>query len=414
MSRKKKHSGKIQPKDRDAVVHFTVGSLPAKGSGPKGGFFDFERELGPLKASLLYADRVTLCSVGASFMRSLDDLGKMPLNGKLALIRKYIPMIHPAASPEQLEQTYQIIESVKSGRVRDGSGRLGAQAMFKSRRYLDETWSQLQGRVQEEYSGVGAEGFREALQSGLVKLQPFKHISAEKIMGMGMATDRGSSNVIDPDETYEEYRDQILAAVGNSKTYPLFDDLTGDDIVRKAIRRNLISPSQGAVARSKHGGLSGDLLQRLPMFERAGVPAVLDIRKELSDHLTDFREAVGTYAEVIGPASWDEDFAEEASRIFREKVNPAVTNIEQAVEANRDLKELSYRFGPPAAVAVASSVGAFVGSSSVLGDVALLATGLGAAAYQGLAAHIKARKQVEANQLYFYYRAGKSLSASKR
>ena len=64
---------------RDRGFHFTVGSLPQSGAGPAGGFFDFERELDLLKAALLYADRVTLCSVGASFMSALDDLGNMDL-----------------------------------------------------------------------------------------------------------------------------------------------------------------------------------------------------------------------------------------------------------------------------------------------------------------------------------------------
>ncbi len=385
--------------DGRGKLHFTVGSLPGKGVGPRGGFFDFERELDLLKAALLYADRVRLCSVGASFMSGLDDLSNMSLDGKLALIRKYLPVIQPGATPEQLETTRQLMEAVKG--ARGGRGRFGPQQVFAARKLLNEGWKEIEGRVQEEYRGVGADGFREALRSGLVDLQPFARISAEKIMEMGISDERGASGVVDADETYDEYLDGILDAVGDGKTYPLFDDLTGG-IVGEAVRNGLIVPSRGAVARGRHGGLSGDLLRRLPLFERASVPEILDIRKELAEHLDAFRVAVSGFADAVGSASWDEDFAEEAERVFREKVAPAVHRIEQAVEDNRSMKGLSLRFGPPAAAGAASGLNAFVGGGSVLGSLALLAAG----AYTGMAAHRIKRQETEGNQLYFYYRAG--------
>jgi hypothetical protein len=394
-------------------LHFTVGSLPRSGGGPKGGFFDFERELDLLKAALLYADRVRMCSVGASFMSGLDDLSNMSLDGKLAVIRKYLPVVEPGATPEQLERTYELMESVKG--ARGGSGRRGfsPQARLAARQLINQGWSRIEGRVRQEYRGVGAEGFREALRTRLVELHPFAHISAEKILDMGMAADQGLGDVIDSDEIYDEYLDGVLDAVGNGGTYPLFDDLTGD-IVGEAVRNGIILPSEGAVARGKHGGLSGGLLRRLPLFERATIPEVLDVREELAEHLSAFREAVAGYAEAIGPASWSEGFAEEADRVFREKVAPAVDRIERAVENNRDLRELTYRFGPPmVAGGSIPSISAFVGTGSVLTSVALLAAGLTVGAYQGAAAHRIKRKELEGNQLYFYYRAGTELTGPK-
>ncbi len=155
-------------------------------------------------------------------------------------------------------------------------------------------------------------------------------------------------------------------------------------------------------------------MRRLPLFERATIPEVLDVREELAEHLSAFREAVAGYAEAIGPASWSEGFAEEADRVFREKVAPAVDRIERAVENNRDLRELTYRFGPPmVAGGSIPSISAFVGTGSVLTSVALLAAGLTVGAYQGAAAHRIKRKELEGNQLYFYYRAGTELTGPK-
>jgi hypothetical protein len=61
----------------------------------------------------------------------------------------------------------------------------------------------------------------------------------------------------------------------------------------------VIRPSSADKRRGKHGGLSGDLLRKLPMFEKAGVSEVLEIRDELSEHLGTFRDAVATSAATI-------------------------------------------------------------------------------------------------------------------
>lgn len=400
------------PATERGQLHFTIGSLPRRGGG-SAGFFNFAHELDLLKAGLLYADQVKVCSVGASFMAGLDDLSNASLEDKLSIIRTYLPLIEPGATPEQLENTYELMEAVKGGRRASRSSKFGPREMFEARRFLDVGWQGIEAFVQEQFQSVGAEGFRTALRSGLVELHPFEHISAEKIVDMGMRSELAMPpDWIDADETYKEYTERIFATLGNGNTYPLFDDLTSD-IVAEAIRNRLILPSQGAVARGRHSGLSGDLLQHLPLFERATIPEILDIRKALAEHVAAFREAVAEFAEVIGPASWDEEFGEEAERVFRERVVPAVHRIERAVEESQDLRELSFRFGPPVAVGGASSLGAFVGSGSVLASVAVLAAGVAAGAYQGAAFHRESRRALEGNQLYFYHRAGTLLEDSQ-
>ena len=154
--------------------------------------------------------------------------------------------------------------------------------------------------------------------------------------------------------------------MSNKDTYPLFDDLTGD-IVGRAVGKGLIRPTAGTKRRAKHGGFSGDILQRLPMFERASVSDVLEIRDELSEYLGAFRDAVASSAATIESSPWSvDDFAEEADLVFRENVAPAVGRIEERVESDRDLKELSLRYGPPL-LSGASSMGAFLGPSGSLG-----------------------------------------------
>jgi hypothetical protein len=92
---------------------------------------------------------------------------------------------------------------------------------------------------------------------------------------------------------------------------------------------------------------------------------------------------VAQFADAIRPASWDEEFAEEAERIFRERVDTAVGRIDQAVEENRALRGLSLKYGPSAAAGAASALNAFVGSGSVLASLALSLALLAAGVYQG-------------------------------
>lgn len=399
-------------RDVSPALHFTVGSLPSTRDRAEG-FFNFEHELELLKAALLYADRVKLCSVGASFMSSLNDLDNPSFKDKLTLMREFLPMTNPDATPEELEKGYKLIDALGGSRAQRRA--LNTRVKQEGHKVIDEGWKGLENIVQEQFRTVrGAEEFRVALRSGLVELHPFRRISTVGIIRMGMEVSSGLSlSELYSDEIYDEYEDRIYATVQDGTTYPLFDDKTGN-IVEEAIRRKLILPSQGAVARGRHGGLSGDLLQRLPLFERASVAEVLNIREELAVHLDAFREAVAQFAATISPASWDEEFTEEAERILRERVDPAVRRIERAVEERQDLRELSCRFGPPMAAGALPSVGVFVGSGSVLGSLAVLALGVTAGAAQGAARHREQRQALEGNQLYFYYRAGELLRRARR
>ena len=268
-------------------------------------------------------------------------------------------------------------------------------------------WNPVRDHVSRTLNEWGAVAFKVALRSGLVEVRPFAATTPEKLLELGRATGRRATDPF-ADDAYEEYRETILKAVGDGETYPLFDDITGGDSVARAVREGVIRPSTGAKRRSKHGGLSGDLLQRLPMFEKASISEVLDIRKGLSEHLGAFRKAVAPSAATIESPSWQvEGFAEEAELVFRETVAPTVERIEERVEGDPDLKELSYRYGP-SLLGGASSIGALLASGSALGDLAALAAGL-SSGWHAVAARRSQRKELEGERLYFYYRAGKML-----
>lgn len=349
----------------------------------------------------MYADEVELVSVAGSFMASMEHLGQMPQVQRLALMRHLMPIVNPNASEKELAKIYRLIDSTTEKLERR---RRLAPNEVPVLTFLEEKWPAIEELVERAFDEWGVEDFRTALRSGLVDVRPFAQTTPEKILEMGRATGRRATKPF-ADKSYDEYCKTVVEVVDEGKTYPLFDDLTGD-IVGSAVRKNLVLPTPTAKRRSKHGGLSGDLLQRLPMFEKADISEVLDIRDQLSEHLDVFREAVADSAATIESASWEvERFAEEAELVFRETVAPGVDRIEERVRADTHLKELTYRYGP-SLLGGAASIGAFVGSASALGNLIALAAGLSS----GLGAAATARsnrRNSQGERLYFYYRAGK-------
>ena len=382
-------------------LRFTVGSL--RNTSRRAGGIDFRHELGLLKAALLYADEVELVSVAGSFMASMEHLGQLPRIERLALMRHLMPIVDPEASEKELTKVYRLIDSATNKLEKN---RRLAPDEIRILTYLKEKWPAIEKFVEEAFDEWGVEDFRTALRSGLVGVRPFTQTTPEKILEMGRTTGRRATKPF-ADKSYDEYCRTVVEVVNEGNTYPLFDDLTGN-IVGRAVRRRLVLPTPAAKRRSKHGGLSRDLLQRLPMFEKADISEVLNIREQLSETLGAFREAVADSASTIESASWEVDrFTEEAEIIFQEIVAPAVDRIQQQVEEDVYLKELTYRYGPSLLGGVAS-IGAFVGNASVLAELAALAAGL-SAGLGAVATAKEQRKSFQGERLYFYYRAGKLL-----
>jgi len=176
------------------------------------------------------------------------------------------------------------------------------------------------------------------------------------------------------------------------------------------IAAGLIPVSDFGISRGQEVALAADLFRRLPLFPSATVMEILDIRRELETQLVRFRSAILKFSGDIKNAGWDEDFGEDAERVFRQNVAPAIVDLEDAVESNSFLIEIANRIVPAGAVAAS----ALALSISNLPNAALAALGIGGVvgtativqAYTGWAEKQRTAKQ---NQLYFYYRTGQLL-----
>lgn len=214
------------------------------------------------------------------------------------------------------------------------------------------------------------------------------------------------------DKVIEEFFNVVSEAVTSGKTYPLFDDVTGG-LVSAAIKENKLTPPDVSIGRAKNVGLSADLLSRLPLFDNASVSEVIDIRKELDKPLIRFRSAIIKYSSEIESASWDKDFPQECEQLFREKVAPAILEIEETCKANRRLLVYFNKLFDEKVIVGASALGVLLASASELPNTIAqfipVTAGTAAILYKAEKEWREKKQELEKNQLYFYYKTGEAL-----
>ena len=316
-------------------VHFAIGSAAGYDCS---GDLNLREDLALVKATLLYADQVKLCSPGASVLSGIAEFQEASTEEQARLVVRFLPELQPSMSSQEI----YFFEAAVGLRGRGEKRRIKKNTLKKILRMVEDQREQLAAMVVEQHKAVGIEGFRQAVRSGVLEVHPFRQTSAEAIIGV---TIRGQGNLLDGVDLVdliEDFLDQAMGAVEDASTYPLFDDLTGD-FVGEAVRHHLLTSTESGVARGRYGGLTADLLQRLPLFEQASLSDILAIRRDLEGPLRGFRLAVSGFSREIRSAAWEPEFPEEAEALFRERVKQEVERIEEAVRENDSPRELAWR-----------------------------------------------------------------------
>jgi hypothetical protein len=361
----------------NSVLHITVGAAPRSE-------LNLAHELNLVKAALLYADRVKLCSVSSSMAVGVSLVGSLDDDGLFELIQNTASSL--GHDPNDIAHAWQLYDSLRRKKRRNRQELL---MLDRLKRQLKQSREELQHVAERTLVEANADGLAAALGSGLVELQWF---------------DVSKDNVV------EEYFAAIVDSILSSESYPLLDDATGS-LVNAAIKEGKLIPLGATVGKAKQVGLSTDLFSRLPLFDIATVDEIIDIRRELDAPLRRFRAAVIGFSKEVENAPWDRDFSHEADQIFIEYVEPAVLEIEEATKSNKLLLDLiarSLTYG----IAAPSALGILLSHMSQLPDIlgGLSAiTGATLGAYEAVKKHREKREEIEQSQLYFYYKAGKTL-----
>ena len=360
--------------------HITVGAAISSN-------FTFQNEVRLLKAAILYADKVKLCSLSSSFLVSMLLLCNMSEEESFELIEQISGPLGYNTNNTQLG-----IELYKQLKKKKGKTRDELLIYLNMKNKLKKGLEILSEKVRKFFSERELDTILEALNTGLIDL----HV-----------LDVANENIVN------EFFDVISQSLLSGDTYPLFDDQTGG-LVNAAIEEGKIYPFRPSISKSKQIGISYDLFKRLPLFDEVSFDELIDIRNELNRYLVKFRSAIITFSREIESAAWEKDFPYEVDQLFIEKVKPTIIEIEEAVKSNRLLLKLASNFAQKSIILPSSSALGFL--ISRLDDIPniisqSLAIGLGATAVASNTIYNwKVEKnKIEKNQLYFYYKLGKEL-----
>ena len=389
-------------------MHFTVASAAGHDSSGK---LDLGEDLALVKASLLYADRVRLCSVGSSLLSSIAEFAEAPEKEQAKLVVRFLGDLQPSMGADEV----RFFEAVVGMRSRREQRAVKGRSRREILGIVGEERDKIKQAVVDQHKAAGIEGFREAVRAGVLDVHTFGQTSAEAIVRAHIRGGGDWLGGVDVADVFVEFYEQASAAVVDGKTYPLFDAPTAR-FVAAAEGLGFSEVPETAAGRGRHAGLAGDLLRRLPLFEQATVSEVLDIRRDLRAPLLGFRQKVRDFAGEVRSAAWQEGFAEEADALFRERVEPEVERIEQAVRENSSYAEIGRRILRHGATGLTGGVvGGFLAGASSLADVSVAALlgGAGGPMVRALLDKHRRVRELEENQLYFYYAAGEALGGGR-
>ena len=384
----------------EPVLHITVGAAPESGFTTANDFgVTLAHDMRLVKAALLYADQVTLCSVAGSLVQAVLSAKDLTADEFVDLVMAWAPFL-----TDDPDNARAALASLRYAAKRPPQTDEQIVDKLFHEGLLHKPLREWRRKMTELHAASGVEELQRAIATGLVELRPLDG---------------------DAEAMTLQYFEFVKEAVTDGQTYPLFDEPTGG-LVRASIRDGVLSVSGVRTARGRHIGLAANLLERLPLFDEASVDEVVDIRRELDRPLQRFRGAVIGFSRKINGAAWDEDFPQEAEQTFLEDVQPAVLEIEDLVKAGRFRTILARQAGDKAIkVVTVSSLGMLLTKLATLPDLvlqslgsvaagALGATGTGAALlYDSVREWQQKKADAEEKQLYFYYRAGERLSDAR-
>ncbi|MDT4968561.1 MAG: hypothetical protein QOJ64_3298, partial [Acidobacteriota bacterium] len=324
-------------------LHITIGTVPHVKTDGERRKLDLQSDLQMTKAALLYANRATLCSATSSALLAMLALGETPRAERWELVKTLVTWI----PDKEMEQQVAILSEFYERARRKRYSREGERLLRRFNQALAEGWDRIVEHMERFVTDVGGDGIVDAVNSQFLEIYEFD------------SPLRRFADDAEHEGFVLEYVKVVGDAVSDAHTYPLFDrDTSG--LISAGIAAGVIPVSESGVSRGKEAGLAADLIERLPVFDRATVREVLDIRTELEVPLQRFRSAMITFSENIKSAAWNKDFTSDAELVFRREIAPTVIDIEEAVRSNSFLSELASRVVDKPLASVGNVTGATV------------------------------------------------------
>lgn len=372
-------------------------------------------ELGLIKASLLYGDKVTLLSPVTTMWLRVKDLERFTPIQQLELMRRVAPILMPPEKvPEFMQATTKAADSLRSsargGSLRDRLLRAGLLEQFRP------IWRVIADAVREITDDAGVDQLNRARASGIVDIENADPGDSFDLLVSCILSAKLAESGRGQDEPYTDqivttFVEKLSRYLSSGREYLIFDEPIAN-LTDAAIREGLFTPAKGPAGRSAQAMAASALMGRLPTFPHATVDEVLDIRNELAPSLTQFRSAMVTIAKSFTRAAWESDFEDEVRDAWVEIVAPAVEYIEASVQDNTSLLTLAAGIAGAANTALPGLLIAVAGLNGHVGGAELFGSSLsvGAPLLQAMRDRRAADTAIRMQPFYFLYTIERSLS----
>jgi hypothetical protein len=125
-------------------LHFTVGSAAGHDSA---GSLDLREDLALVKASLLNADRVKLCSFGASVLSGIAQFQEASTEEQARLVVRFLPDLQPSMTSQEIH----FFEAAVGLRSREEKRRIAKRTRRKILAMVSENKAELEAMVLEHH-----------------------------------------------------------------------------------------------------------------------------------------------------------------------------------------------------------------------------------------------------------------------
>lgn len=390
-------------------MKFTIGTVS--------NFQKYEKDLNLIKSSLLYADEIELIGLTEyivfkylpSILDSNQDFDAF-LNGMILFFRS-INMPNKEEFLQQMELVKNQVEiispALKKKKMRTPSE---LQAQMKMNRLRKE--------LKEQLNAVSEQFVNEPTSQELQMLVNNKIVSIFDYQLQGINTEEMSGS----------YVGNMLNAIHNPNTFPLFDS-TSTDFIGSIAKIQLIDISKLDAEILRHAGVATNILMTLPTLSGATYDELIDLKKQNAVPLARFRTAIYGFSEKISSLPWDENFQYECIKIYDTEVVPKVAEINELFTETSVLKNLGKKVfadeeirknagfvagGLATAITTATSFSGWIRNLLLTMSIATLsreaATGLWKVIDMGIQTHDKVKtekKHAKENVMYYYYLASK-------
>lgn len=364
------------------AFHITIAALSTTAE------IDLSHEVSLVKASLLYADRVTLASPKVMLLAGSAAVYAEDSAQRTQAVADAIGAFDEASGVPAL---YEQLQRKKRLSPQERLNKAHLEMMLR------ETGDELSTVFEQTLQDAGGLELLPAFEAGLVELDPLSVDPAdhsELLDNVGAHLQRRLAELVDESET----------------SYPLFDDEAGG-LLRAMIAEGEIADPQFQLA--NEAGIARSFITGLDAFPNAGMDVVLDVRERLQRPLVRFRAGVAEAGRELDATAVDSGFERQVADIHKRLVAPALAELEDSLEQLR-VKPTLQRGWPSAGKGAMAFLAAAAVGAPEFAHLAAVAGGLSVAAAHEHTHRAQLKRENRKNRFLFLYEADRELARRDR